>query len=151
MNQNIIETMIGFIVLGIALTFFVFAYTTGGNTNSHKGYTLKANFQSAEGIVPGSDIMVAGIKIGSVTKLTLNRDTFFAMMEMSINDDIKLPTDSQAAIVSSGFLGGKFVSIVPGGDSEDLKHNDQIKLTQSSVNMESLIGKFMYSYGSSKH
>ena len=148
MRQNIIETIIGFIVLGIALTFFAFAYTTGNSSSKDSGYTLKANFQNAEGIVQGSDVEVAGIKIGSVTSLTLDRNTFYAIMEIKVRDDIKLPTDSQAAIVSSGFLGGKFVSIVPGGDSTDLQHGDQIKLTQSSVNMEALIGKFMYSFGS---
>lgn len=148
MKQNIVETIIGFVVLAIALTFFVFAYVTGGSSGKDEGYILKANFQNAEGIVPGSDIMIAGIKIGTVRNLLLDRNTFFAMMEMNIDKDVKLPTDSQAAIVSSGFLGGKFVSIVPGGDSEDLKNYDQIKLTQSSVNMEALIGKFMYSFGS---
>jgi phospholipid/cholesterol/gamma-HCH transport system substrate-binding protein len=148
MRQNIIETIIGFIVIGVALMFFMFTYTTKDSSGNDDGYLLKASFQNAEGIVKGSDVMIAGIKIGSVAKLTLDRDTFFAMMEMTINKDVKLPTDSQAAIVSSGFLGSKFVAIVPGGDSTDLKNADQIKHTQSSVNMEALIGKFMYSFGS---
>ncbi len=151
MRQNIIETVIGFIVIIIALIFLIFAYATGGRTITEDVYELQAKFQSAEGVGPGSDIMLAGIRIGEVAGLTLDRENFFAIMRMSINKDIKLPTDSQAAIVSSGFLGGKFVSIVPGGDTADLKDGDQIKLTQSSVNMEALIGKFMYSYGNSSN
>lgn len=147
MQQNIIETIVGFLIIAIATVFLVFAYKTAGTSKHEEGYSLQAKFQSAEGIIEGSDIMLAGIKIGAVKKLTLDHDTFFAVMEMSIDKGVKLPKDSQAAIVSSGFLGGKFVSIAPGGDNEDLQNNDQIKFTQSSVNMEALIGKFMYSYG----
>lgn len=146
MKQNIIEIAVGFIVIIVAVTFLAFAYNRDGG-EVDDGYILQARFQNAEGIVTGSDIMLAGIKIGDVKTLTLDRESFFAIMQMSIKKDIKLPKDSQAAIVSSGFLGGKFVSIVPGGDTEDFKDGDQIKFTQSSVNMESLIGKFMYSFG----
>lgn len=147
MQQNIIETIVGFLIITIATVFFIFAYRTAGAEKHESGYTLEAKFQSAEGIIEGSDIMLAGIKIGKVQKLSLDHDTFFAIMEMNIDKGVKLPKDSQAAIVSSGFLGGKFVSIAPGGDSDDLQDHDQIKFTQSSVNMEALIGKFMYSYG----
>jgi phospholipid/cholesterol/gamma-HCH transport system substrate-binding protein len=146
MKQNIIEVAVGFIVIIVAITFLAFAYNRDGG-EVDEGYTLQARFQNAEGIVTGSDIMLAGIKIGDVKKLTLDRESFFAIMQMNIRKDVRLPKDSQAAIVSSGFLGGKFVSIVPGGDTEDFKDGDQIKFTQSSVNMESLIGKFMYSFG----
>lgn len=151
MQQNIIETIVGFFIITIAVVFFVFAYKTAGAEGPESGYTLAAKFQSAEGINEGSDIRLAGIKIGKVQKLTLDRETFFAMMEMNIDKGVKLPKDSQAAIVSSGFLGGKFVSIVPGGDADDLQDHDQIQFTQSSVNMEALIGKFMYSYGNNNN
>lgn len=150
MKQNIIEIIVGFIILIIAAMFLIYAYNRSGQ-DVDTGYTLEARFQNAEGIVTGSDIMLAGIKIGDVKNLTLDRENFYAVMQMSINKDIKLPKDSQAAIVSSGFLGGKFVAIIPGGDTEDFKDGDQIKFTQSSVNMESLIGKFMYSFGNNNN
>jgi phospholipid/cholesterol/gamma-HCH transport system substrate-binding protein len=147
MNQNILETIIGFIIIVVATVFAIFAYSTSGNTEDEIGYVLEARFQNAEGIFVGADVMLAGIKIGSVLDLTLDRDTFFAIMKIGVKKDVKLPQDSQVAIVSSGFLGGKFVSVSPGGDVVDLKDGDQVKFTQSSVNMEALIGKFMYSYG----
>ncbi len=150
MQQNIVETLVGFIILIVAGVFFVFSYQNGGAKKHDDGYTLQASFQNVEGIVQGSDVMVAGIKVGTVDKLTLDRTTFNAIMKLKIDTDVKLPKDSQAAIVSSGFLGGKFVSLVPGGDMDDLKDNDQIKMTQSSVNLESLIGKFMYSASDKK-
>ena len=149
MKQNIIETMIGFVILTIAGWFFIYAYNTNRMNANSEGYILTARFQNAEGIVIGSDIMTAGIKIGEVVDMTLDRNTFFAVMKLKINKGIQIPKDSQAAVVSSGFLGGKFVAIAPGASDVDLKDQDTITFTQSSVNIESLIGKFMYSYGSS--
>ena len=148
MRQNIIETIIGFTILLIAGWFFVYAYNTNRMNANSDGYVLTARFQNAEGIVIGSDIMTAGIKIGEVSDMSLDRSTFFAIMKLKINKGIQIPKDSQAAVVSSGFLGGKFVSIAPGASDLDLKDKDTITFTQSSVNIESLIGKFMYSYGS---
>lgn len=145
MRQNIIETLVGFLVLGIAAIFFMFAYKTGGGKTEHGGYTIKANFQSVDGIIVGSDVMIAGIKIGEVSELKLDHDSFMAKMQLSINKDVKLPTDSQAIVASSGLLGGKYILIAPGADETNLKNNDQIKMTQSSVNLESLIGKLIYS------
>jgi phospholipid/cholesterol/gamma-HCH transport system substrate-binding protein len=147
MKQNILETIIGLIVLIISGWFFIFAYNVNRMNTDNDVYTVEAKFQNAEGIVPGSDIMVAGIKIGEVSKMILDRETFFAVMQLEINDAIKIPKDSQASVSSSGFLGSKFISIVPGVSSEDLVDKDIIKFTQSSVNLESLIGKFMYSFG----
>jgi phospholipid/cholesterol/gamma-HCH transport system substrate-binding protein len=147
MQQNIIESLVGFVILIIAGVFFTFAYKSSGASIHDDGYSLVARFQSVDGVVEGSDVMLGGIKIGKVTKLTLDRNTFDAMMKMTIDKDVKLPKDSQANISSSGFLGGKFVAIVPGGDADDLQNNDQIQRTQSSINLEALIGKFMYSFG----
>lgn len=149
MRQNIIETIIGFAILVIAGWFFVYAYNTNRMNNDTDGYIVTARFQNAEGISIGSDIMTAGIKIGEVWDMTLDRETFFAIIQLKINEGIKIPTDSQAAVVSSGFLGGKFVAIAPGASEDDLKDKDVIKFTQSSVNLESLLGKLMYSFGNS--
>lgn len=145
MKQNIIETLVGFAVLAIALCFFLFSYNQSTNSSAKEGYVLKANFQSVEGILEGSDVMIAGIKIGEVKKLVLDGDSFMAKMELIINKDIKLPLDSQAIIASSGLLGGKYIMIVPGSDEENLKDKEQIKMTQSAVNLEALIGKLIYS------
>ena len=142
MRQNVIETIIGFIIIVTAGWFFAYAYNTNRMNNDMDGYIVTARFQNAEGISIGSDIMTAGIKIGEVWDMTLDRNTFFAVMQLKINKGIQIPKDSQAAVVSSGFLGGKFIAIAPGAS------DDIIKFTQSSVNIEALIGKFMYSFGS---
>lgn len=148
MKQNIIETIIGFVVLIIALLFLIFAYKTGSSITSSKGYQVTANFQSAEGIAVGSDVMISGIKIGSVKKITLDPNSFYASVYLNINDDVKIPKDSKAQVVTSGLLGGKYISIVPGNDDENLVANEEIRYTQSAINIESLINKIVFSFGS---
>ncbi|MEG8229503.1 outer membrane lipid asymmetry maintenance protein MlaD [Candidatus Rickettsia tasmanensis] len=148
MQQNIIETIIGFVVLIIALLFLIFAYKTGSSITSSKGYQVTAHFQSAEGIAVGSDVMISGIKIGSVKKITLDPNSFYASVSLNINDDVKIPKDSKAQVVTSGLLGGKYISIVPGNDDENLAANEEIKYTQSAINIESLINKIVSSFGS---
>lgn len=148
MKQNILETIIGFLVIIVAISFLVFAYSSNNKIKSSNTYSLKARFQNVEGIAEGSDVMLAGIKIGKVEEMLLDKTTFFAVLKLSIDEGIKLPKDSQASVTTSGFLGGKFISIAPGSDEIDLVHDDQIKYTQSSLNIEALIGKLMYSLGS---
>ena len=148
MKQHVIETIIGFVVLIIASLFLIFAYKTGSSITSSKGYQVTANFQSAEGIAVGSDVMISGIKIGSVKKITLDPNSFYASVYLNINDDVKIPKDSKAQVVTSGLLGGKYISIVPGNDDENLAANEEIRYTQSAINIESLINKIVSSFGS---
>ncbi|WP_425363484.1 outer membrane lipid asymmetry maintenance protein MlaD [Candidatus Tisiphia endosymbiont of Hybos culiciformis] len=148
MKQNIIETLVGFIVILVAIGFFIFAYKIGNSSKYEAGYILKANFQNAEGIVRGSDVMLAGVKIGSVTNIILDKASFFALLTICINNDIKLPKDTSIAIVTSGILGSRYISVIPGSSEENLAIGEQIKHTQSAVNIESLIGKLIYSFGS---
>ncbi|WP_341748640.1 MULTISPECIES: outer membrane lipid asymmetry maintenance protein MlaD [unclassified Candidatus Tisiphia] len=150
MKQNVIETLVGFIVILVAIGFFIFAYKIGNSSRVESGYMLKANFQNAEGIVRGSDVMLAGVKIGSVIDITLDKTSFFALLTICINNDIKLPKDTSIAIVTGGILGSRYISVTPGSSEENLAIGEQIKYTQSAVNIESLIGKLIYSFGSGK-
>ncbi len=144
MKQNILETVVGLVVLAIAGFFLFYSYNMK-KKDIKEEYSLTATFENVEGIIVGSDVNIGGIAIGKVEKLTLDPKTYNAMMTLSIDEKVKIPTDSRAAIVSTGFLGEKFISITPGGDEGFLENNGQIKYTQSSINLESLIGKFMYS------
>jgi phospholipid/cholesterol/gamma-HCH transport system substrate-binding protein len=148
MKHNIIETLVGFVVIVCALTFFIFAYKIGNLSKIDSGYVLKANFQNVEGISTGSDVMLAGVKIGSVLDITLNKVNFFALLTIQIDKKIKLPKDTHIAIVTSGIIGNKYISVSPGLSEENLVEGDEIKYTQSTVNIESLIGKLIYSFGS---
>ncbi|MDX1923743.1 MAG: outer membrane lipid asymmetry maintenance protein MlaD [Rickettsiaceae bacterium] len=144
MKQNTLETILGFAVILTALIFLFYSYSQK-NKDSYEEYHLAAKFDSIDGIINGSDVQIAGIIVGRVSSLTLDPETYSAIATLSIAKHIQIPTDSRASVSSSGFLGGKYISITPGGDDEFLKDGGQIKYTQSSINLESLIGKFMYS------
>ncbi len=148
MKSNAIETIVGFTVIIIAMVFLGFAYNKGGSNlrGDNNGYLVQAAFQNAEGIVEGSDIRLAGIRIGVVESLHLDKNTFLALISLRIDPDIKLPKDSQAAVATNGLLGNKFISITPGSLEENLVDNDEIKYTQSAINIEALISKLMYSF-----
>ena len=144
MKGNVIETVMGAVVLVVAALFLFFAYSTS-QLRSVKGYELSANFEHIDGIRDGSDVRVSGIKVGSVVSMTLDPKTFLATVKMSVEPDIKLPDDTVAEIVSSSLLGDKYMSLVPGGSDKDIPAGGQIKYTQSSVSLEHLIGQMMFS------
>ncbi len=148
--KNIIETLAGMFVLIVAVFFLWFAYKGSNMRNLKHNYTLVAKFSQADGISTGSDVRISGVKIGYVSKQYLDFSTFKAVIECSIDRDIKLPLDSSAAIVSDGLLGGKYISIGIGADEVSLADMQEIKFTQSSVNLETLIGKMIFSSNDNK-
>jgi len=144
MRGNVIETVMGAVVLVVAALFLVFAYNTS-QLRAVKGYELTANFEHIDGIRDGSDVRISGIKVGSVVGTTLDPNTFLATVRMTVEPAVKLPDDTVAEIVSSGLLGDKYMSLVPGGSDKDIAPGGQIKFTQSSVSIEHLIGQMMFS------
>lgn len=146
MGRNLIETIMGAVVLIVAAGFLLFAYERSA-VKTVEGYQLQARFSDVSGIGLGSDIRIGGLKIGSVNDLLLDEKTYQATIIMQIRDDIKLPKDSSAAIVSSGLLGDKYIKLEPGGADKMLEENDVIRFTQSSVSFEEMIGKFVFSGG----
>jgi phospholipid/cholesterol/gamma-HCH transport system substrate-binding protein len=144
MRGNVIETMIGAVVLVVAALFLFFAYSTSQLRSVH-GYELNANFEHIDGIRDGSDVRISGIKVGSVLGTALDPKTFLATVRMSVQPSVKLPDDTVAEIVSSGLLGDKYMSLVPGGSDKDIAPGGQVKYTQSSVSIEHLIGQMIFS------
>lgn len=146
MQRNMLETVLGAVVLVVAAFFVVIAYQ-GGEVQVEDGYNVSAKFDNITGISVGSDVRVGGIKVGVVTGLDLDEETYQARANMSIRHSTKLPEDSTAAVVSSGLLGDKFVSLTPGAMDETLEDGGVIEFTQSSVSLEELIGKYVFSGG----
>jgi len=146
MNKTMLETIVGAAVLLVALFFSYFAYTDS-NLKKIDGYDLTARFNNVDGIGNGSEVRIGGIKVGQVLKMDIDPKTFEAILTLQLRDDVKIPEDSTAAVVSSGLLGGKYISIEPGGAEDDLTAGGEISFTQSSVNFESLIGKMVHSGG----
>ena len=146
MSRNIVETVLGAVVLIVAIGFLTWAYTRS-DVGDPGDYQLVATFDRADGLDVGSDVRISGIKVGAVTDQQLDPETYRARVTFSVMSEIELPADSSAAIVSASLLGGKYLSIVPGGDIIYLEDGEEITFTQSSINLEDLIGRFVFSQG----
>jgi phospholipid/cholesterol/gamma-HCH transport system substrate-binding protein len=143
-RHGVAETLTGGLVLVIALAFLAYAVAHSGRT-AGSGYTLNARFDHIDGLAVGGDVRIAGVKVGTVTDEQIDPKTFSAIVSLTVRDDIRLPKDTGASIVSESLLGGKYISLSPGGDETDLKPNQTITVTQSSVSLEELLGKFIFS------
>lgn len=142
MPENRAEIMAGAGVVVLAVGFLV--YMMGGSVAAPSGsYALIASFRSAEGISVGTDVRLAGVKVGTITTMTLNPATYFADVGLSVDQTVQLPTDTAVLISSEGLLGGNFVELVPGGAEDILAPGDQIEDTQGSVSLISLLLKFV--------
>lgn len=144
-GSTTLETAVGAAVVALAVAFFGYAYKTagvGGGAGSG-GYTLIAEFDNAEGINVGTDVRLAGIKVGSVTAQKLNPESYQAHIEMTVDKLVSLSDDSAAKITSEGLLGGKFIALEPGGSDAKLEPGGQFSYTQGSVDLWALIGQAM--------
>lgn len=147
MRGNLVETLMGAVVLVVALTFLVFAYSRA-DIGTVRGYELLAKFDRIDGLTIGSDVLVSGIKVGSVVDQYIDQETYLAVVRISIDRSIKLPEDSSAQISSEGLIGDKFLVLVPGGSDEMLAAGDEIVFTQGSVDLIGLLGKAIFSQSS---
>lgn len=144
MSRFAAEVAAGAAVLVLAGAFAFYAAQGAGLTaSSGTSYPLKASFRSVDGISVGSDVRLAGVKVGTISNLVLNPQTFMADATVMLRQDIQLPTDSAILISSEGLLGGNFVEIVPGGAPDNLAPGDEIEDTQGAVSLISLLMKFV--------
>ena len=142
-SRNLVETVVGAIVLGIAIIFAVLLWRFSDVGFGTGQYTVDAKFRSAEGITVGTDVRLAGVKIGSVSNLSLDPQTFQAIARLSIKPEYQMPDDSAAIISSEGLLGGSFVEILPGGSYELMEDGSEFSETQGAVSFISLFMKFV--------
>ena len=147
MRENRTEMLVGAVVLAAAIGFGVYAAKAAGIGNATQGYELTASFRSVEGITAGTDIRLAGVKIGQISDLTLNPDTFRADVTLAFADGVAIPNDSAVAIASEGILGGSFVEIVPGGSLDNFAPGEEIEDTQGAISLISLLLKFVTGEG----
>ena len=144
MKENKLEVIIGAIVLTVALGFVVFIYqSTGLTVSNSRHYELKADFRSADGIHVGTDIRLAGVKVGTVSDLSLNVETYRAEAELAIENKVDIPDDSALTVSSEGLLGGNFIEIIPGASYDYMQPGDEFLDTQGSVSLISLLLKFV--------
>jgi len=149
MGRNLVETLMGAVVLVVAAYFLVFAYTTT-NVRSVRGYEVIAKFERVDGVATGSDVKVSGIKVGTLVDQRLDPESYLAVLRLSIDNSVKLPEDTVAQISSEGLLGSNFVALVPGGADKLIPPGGEIKYTQAPVNLVQMLGKFIFNAADSQ-
>ena len=130
-------------VLLVAGIFLFFAYSTA-EVRAVAGYEVSAAFYKVGGLAKGSDVRINGIKVGTVTRLDLDRDNFDAVVRLAIDPNVKLPEDSVAAIGSEGIIGGKYVRIEPGAAKEHIAAGGRIKKTRDFRSLEDQVGDIIF-------
>jgi len=148
MSRKFPEILTGLVVIAVAAVFLIYALGRAQAIGG-AGYMLKAQFSDVGGLTVGSNVKLGGVTIGHVIDEALDPQTFAAVVKLQINNGIKLPTDSSASINSDGLLGGNYVGISPGGDDSDLQPGQAFTVTQSAINLENLLGQFIFNMGKS--
>lgn len=143
-RRSLAEIVAGAIVLAVAAVFLFYAVTHTGRSLG-PGYDLVAKFDRIDGLGPGADVKVSGVKVGSVVAQRLDPETFLAVVTMRIDSSVRLPVDTSAEITSESLLGGRYIALVPGGSDRLLAPGGLIEATQSAVSLESLLGRFIFS------
>jgi phospholipid/cholesterol/gamma-HCH transport system substrate-binding protein len=136
-TRNIVETLVGAIVLCVAIGFGVYAFTAT-EASSPKGYEIMARFSRVDGLKRGADVTMAGIKVGTVTAMDLDKN-YYAVVRMSIRNETKLTTDTFAKIISESLLGGMSVTLEIGNADQFLAAGSMITKTQGAVPFTELL------------
>ena len=137
------EVLVGAGVLAAAVAFVIYAGQVSGYSGGSDTYPLSASFRSLEGVSVGTDVRLAGVKVGTVSEVTLNSETYRADTTVALQSNVAVPDDSAIIISSEGLLGGNFVEIVPGGSPFFYESGDTIEDTQGAVSLVSLLLKFV--------
>ncbi|MGE4312845.1 MAG: outer membrane lipid asymmetry maintenance protein MlaD [Pseudobdellovibrionaceae bacterium] len=144
MKRSVFETLLGAFVLGIALAFLIFSLRMS-NVSASTGYSINADFSGTGGLKIGDTVQISGVKIGTVTDVTLQPESYLARVTMDIEDDVKIPEDTAALISSESLLGGRYLQLEPGASDTFLEDGGRIIFTQAPQNLEQLLGQFIFS------
>ncbi|MEE9309447.1 MAG: outer membrane lipid asymmetry maintenance protein MlaD [Cocleimonas sp.] len=143
------EIFVGAFVLASLLAFFVLAMNISnlGSLGSDKGYQVKAQFDNIGGLQARAKVTLSGVSVGRVTGISYDKESFQAVVTMTINAGVDyLPSDTQASIYTSGLLGEQYISLEPGAEDDVLAEGSVVTLTQSAVVLEEIIGKLLVSF-----
>jgi phospholipid/cholesterol/gamma-HCH transport system substrate-binding protein len=148
MSSRKIEILVGLFVAAAIAAFFMLAVNVS-NMSTYGGgdsYEISARFDNIGGLKVRSPVAAGGVRIGRVTDIQYNNDTYEAVVIMSIGAQYdKFPIDTAASVFTSGLLGEQFIGFEPGAEEDYLKNGDVIDLTQSALVLEQIIGQFLYS------
>lgn len=143
-EHSLTEVITGTAVVAAAAGFILYgAQFAGLRGPAGDDYTLSASFRSAEGIGVGTDVRLAGVKVGSVLSMDLDPATFRAETTFTVDGEIELPDDTAILVSSEGLLGGSFLELVPGGSPFNIERGAEIEDTQSAVSLVTLLLRFV--------
>ncbi|CUW40605.1 conserved protein of unknown function(containing Mammalian cell entry-related domain,36-113) [Magnetospirillum sp. XM-1] len=143
MGRNLIETIMGAVVLAVAGFFLVFAYTHA-NIKKIEGYEISATFASVGGLDTGADVKINGIKVGTVASQSLDPVTYDAVVKLSIAHGVTLPADTVASVSSEGLLGGKFVKLTPGKSATKIAAGGALGPSKNFKSIEEMVGQLIF-------
>ena len=146
MQRNMLETVMGAIVLLTAVAFVSLAYEAA-NIRGTDGYELEAEFGATGGLSVGDDVRISGIKVGRISQQELDPVTYAARIVMSLDERIRIPADSSARITAASLLGGNYLELIPGADEDMMQPGEVIYDTRDPVSLTDLLGKAMFSAG----
>lgn len=133
-----------FLFLGLAAVAYLTIKLGSGDFVGRDTYLLEARFANAGGLNKGSSVLVAGVLVGRVESVRLEVEDFSAIATMRVFASIPLPTDTMASIKTSGLIGDRYIALAPGADETYLQAGDRILMTESAVDLESLISRFAF-------
>lgn len=142
MKRNLLETGVGIFVICVAIAFSFFVIRISDKKFNPEIYKLSAIFDNVEGVGIGTKVKIGGIEIGSVKSQKLTND-YRIKLVLDIAKDVKIPNDSTITIATSGILGGKYLKVQVGGSDELLKHNEEFEYTQSAMDLEDILSRFL--------
>ena len=143
MTEKRSEIFVGAVVLAVAIGFLIYLLHSTGFGVGGDRYKVTASFRSAEGISIGTEVRLAGVKVGTVSGVSLDPQTYRAITEISVDKDVLIPDDSAVIVAAEGLLGGNFVEIIPGGSPFNVEEGGEIVDTQGSVSLINLLLKFV--------
>ena len=144
MQRNMLETVMGAIVLLTAVAFVSLAYEAA-NIRGTDGYELEAEFGATGGLSVGDDVRISGIKVGRISQQELDPVTYAARIIMSLDERIRIPADSSARITAASLLGGNYLELIPGADEDMMQPGEVIYDTRDPVSLTDLLGKAVFS------
>lgn len=143
MQRNVLETIMGAVVLVAAAAFLYVIYSGSGMREDRGGYQLTIRFDRGGSVLPGTDVRMSGVKIGAVTSQDFDPKMYQAVVTINVRSDIELPQDTSAIITSDGLLGNYYIKLEPGAADEILKNGDEITYAQGALDLVELINKFV--------
>jgi phospholipid/cholesterol/gamma-HCH transport system substrate-binding protein len=144
-TQSSLQLSVGlFIIIGLACTAYLTLTLANSTLFMRDTYTITAKFTAVNGLRPGSNVEISGVYIGKVADISLDPTLYQAVVTMHVQNAVAIPLDSTAAVKTSGLIGDKYISIIPGGDDVFLQDNEVLMDTQAAIDIEEMISKYIF-------